>query len=243
MSYDEIQEECMKDSLNWLEKGSGRFGRLFVEIIGCDDLPNLDTGGFAGNKTDSFVSLVYEDTLAQTDIIDDSLSPRWMPWTKRAFIFHMFHSSSDLFVAVFDHDGTMNPADDHDFIGRVAVDVSKFRKDTIYTLRYDLHTTSRMANLPGKRNYRNRMGTITLRIRLEIEDEQKQILSNLEPPPNMYVNVKTRREFRYGYTLMISFYHRKSNLSSIYATIFVTKSRSKHLHRKIRHGQIQYGLY
>lgn len=196
MSYDEIQEECMKDSLNWIEMGSGRFGRLFVEIIGCDGLPNMDTGGFAGNKTDSFISMVFEDTLAQTDIIDDCLSPRFMPWTKRAFIFHMFHSSSDLFIGVFDHDGTMNPADDHDFIGRVAVDISNLRKDTTYTLRYDLYTTSRMANLSERRSYRNRMGTITLRLRMEIEDERKLILSNLEPPPLMYVNVKSRRDYR-----------------------------------------------
>ena len=26
------------------------------------DLPNLDTGGFAGNKTDAFIALVFENT-------------------------------------------------------------------------------------------------------------------------------------------------------------------------------------
>jgi hypothetical protein len=189
MSKDEIQEECMKDSLNWIDTGSGRLGRLFVEILGCDDLPNLDAGGFAGNKTDSFVSLIYEDAFVKTDIIDDSLSPRWMPWSKRAFIFHMFHSSSEFFLGVFDYDAGINPADDHDLVGRVSVDLSNLRKNTMYTLKYNIYTTAKMSQ-------RKKYGSISLRLRLEIPDERKLLLSNLEPPPQMYVNVKTRKEFR-----------------------------------------------
>lgn len=196
MTKAEIQEECMKESLNWIDSGSGKFGRLFVEVIGCDELPNMDTGGFAGNKTDAFVSLIFEDAVARTDIIDDSLAPRWMPWTKRAFIFHILHSSSDLHLGVFDYDEGINPTDDHDVIGKVSVDISNLRKNTVYTFTYDIHTTNRMSNLSDKKVFRKRTGTITFRLRVEIDDERMLLLSSLEPPPPMYVNTKSRKDFR-----------------------------------------------
>jgi hypothetical protein len=187
MTHDQVEKESLKESEEWIDTGSGKLGRLFVEIIGCDDLPNLDTGG--RNKTDTFVSIVYQDSVVSTDIIDDCLSPRWMPWTKRAFIFHIMHSSSQLFLGVFDFDEGINPTDDHDLVGRVSVDLTNLRKDTLYTLKYNIFTTARMAD-------RKRRGSITVRLRLEIEDDRKLLLSNLEPPPDMYVNVKKRKDFR-----------------------------------------------
>jgi hypothetical protein len=189
MTKKDIEVETPKDSQNWIDVGTGKLGRLFVEILGCDGLPNLDSGGFAGNKTDTFVSLVYEDSTLQTDIIDDSLSPRWLPWTKRAFIFHIFHSSSQLFLGVFDYDESLNPADDHDLIGRISIDLTNLQKDTVYTLKYEIFDTARMTNREGR-------GFITARVRLEIDDDRKLLLSNLEPPPQMYVNVKNRKDFR-----------------------------------------------
>lgn len=132
MTKEDLENECVKDSQHWTDTGSGNLGRLFVEILQCDDLPNLDTGAFAGNKTDAFVSLVFEDTATVTDVIDDTLSPRWMPWTKRAFIFHIYHSSSQLFLGVFDYDESISPTDDHDLVGRVSVDISNLRRNTVY---------------------------------------------------------------------------------------------------------------
>lgn len=188
MTKDALNAECLKPTEQWIDSGSGQLGRIFVEILGCDDLPNLDTGGFAGNKTDAFVSLVFQDSVVMTDIVDDCLAPRWMPWTKRGFIFHMMHGSSQLFLGVFDHDDGINPADDHDLVGRVSVDLSNLRKDTMYTMTYNIYTTAKMTQ-------RKRKGTITIRLRLEIPDERKLLLATLEPPPQMYVNVKTRKEF------------------------------------------------
>jgi hypothetical protein len=113
-----------------------------------------------------------------------------MPWTKRAFIFHMYHSSSQLFLGIFDYDEGINPTDDHDLVGRVSVDLSNLRKDTLYTLTYNIYTTARMTS-------RKKKGSITIRLRIEIDDERKVLLTTIcEPPPPMYVNVKTRREFR-----------------------------------------------
>ena len=41
----------MKDSYKWIDVGSGTLGKIFMEIIGCDNLPNMDTGSAFGNKT------------------------------------------------------------------------------------------------------------------------------------------------------------------------------------------------
>lgn len=189
MTDKQLQEECLRDSREWVDCGSGSVGQLFVEILGCDGLPNLDAGGFAGNKTDSFVSLVFEDVAVQTDIIDDCLAPRWMPWTKRAFIFHLMHGSSQLFLGVFDYDDGIGPTDVHDMVGKVSVDVSNLQRDVQYTLTYNIYTTARMTD-------RKKKGTITIRLRLEIPDERKLMLSTLEPPPQMHVNVKSRKDLR-----------------------------------------------
>jgi Ca2+-dependent lipid-binding protein len=79
--------------LRWLDVGSGKLGRVFLEILAADNLPNKDVGVSANDKTDAFVSIVYEDCAVRTDVVADCLSPRWLPWMQRAFIFRMMHSS------------------------------------------------------------------------------------------------------------------------------------------------------
>jgi hypothetical protein len=147
----------------------------------------MDTGGFLGNKTDAFVSLVFEDAYARTDTIDDCLSPRWLPWSNRAFIFHIAHPSSQLFLGVFDYDSGL--LDDHDLIGRVSVDLTNLRPDTEYILSYNICPSARVG-------VREILGKITIRLRLEIYDERKLALTTLEPPAAVYVNVKNRRDYR-----------------------------------------------
>jgi hypothetical protein len=51
MSKQELHDESLKESKEWIDSGTGSLGYLFVEVIACDELPNLDTGGFVGNKT------------------------------------------------------------------------------------------------------------------------------------------------------------------------------------------------
>ena len=89
-------------------------------------------------------------------------------------------------MGVFDNDMGM---DDHDLIGKVSVDLTNLKRDTIYTLKYDIFKTAQMSG-------RKARGSVTLRLRLEIEDERKLLLACLEPPPDMYVNVKARKDFR-----------------------------------------------
>ena len=228
MTKEDLEAESLKESHQWIDTGNGQLGRLFVEIISCEGLPNLDTGG--RNKTDAFVNLVFEDSVAKTDIIDDCLSPIWPPWTQRAFIFHMFHSSSQLFLGVFDYDDGPNPADDHDLIGRVSVDLSNLRQDTTYMLKYNIFTTARMSDRKSK-------GTITIRLRLEIPDQRKLLLANLEPPPDIYVNVKKRKDYKlvhytctgkYGKTNPWAEHRTRTKLLNLFLTFSVFSDMSRY---------------
>eukprot|EP00529_Nitzschia_sp_RCC80_P008506 CAMPEP_0113512820 /NCGR_PEP_ID=MMETSP0014_2-20120614/39536_1 /TAXON_ID=2857 /ORGANISM="Nitzschia sp." /LENGTH=1224 /DNA_ID=CAMNT_0000409189 /DNA_START=63 /DNA_END=3733 /DNA_ORIENTATION=+ /assembly_acc=CAM_ASM_000159 len=187
MTDKDLRNEVMKPSQEWLDIGQGELGKIYLEVLGCEGLPNMDAGGFMGNKTDAFVSVVFEDSFARTNVIDDCLSPQFMPWTNRAFIFHMAHPSSVLNLAVFDFDGGL--LDDHDLVGRVSIDLSTLLPDTEYVLHYNLHATNRVSDRPVQ-------GQIKIRLRMEISDERKVALAALQPPPPIHVNAKKRRDFR-----------------------------------------------
>lgn len=187
LTKDQLEAECMKESHRWVDIGSGNLGKIHLEVLKCNQLPNKDSGGVLGLKTDAFAALVYEDCFVKTDVISNCLSPRWMPWSRRAFIFNMMHTSSQLFIAVFDSDDT--PLNDHDLCGRVSVDLSNFRPDTVYILDFNLFPTAK--NSPRDAKY----GTITIRLRFELADEKSLVLSNVNPPQSVYVNVQTKKEF------------------------------------------------
>jgi len=169
-----------------VEAGSGNVGRLHVEILSCGDLPNLDSGGeVMGNFTDSFCALVFEDTCAMTDVIDDELNPRWMPWTNRAFSFNVIHPASILYLGVFDFDVLST----HDPIGRVAVNVCNLQRDTVHTLSYSLYPSSNVTE-------RKAAGSITIRLRLEWFDPRAALLAAWKSRPSMHVNVSKEKTFQ-----------------------------------------------
>lgn len=181
----QIRVETRNPSKNWVEAGSGSLGKLYVEILACHDLPNVDVGEAVGNVTDSFVSVVYEDTCAMTDVIDDELSPHWLPWTQRAFCFGMMHPASILYLGVFDYD----LGSDHEPIGRVAVNVSNLQRNTMYTLKYNLYPSSDITD-------RTANGSITIRLRVECPDEKAAILAALKPRPKIHVNCQQKKSFK-----------------------------------------------
>lgn len=133
LSKVQLQEEALKPSTHWFEAGSGDMGKVYVEVIGCDDLVNLDIG--VNDLTDAFAMIVMEDNVTRTTVVNDTLHPRFMPWSSRAFCFNVAHSSSLIFLGVFDYDAL----DHHDPVGRVVINTSKFRSNTSYLLHYPLH--------------------------------------------------------------------------------------------------------
>lgn len=186
LSDSQIQEETMKPSRKWINIGSGSLGKIFFEILGADELPNLDSSVRGKDKSDPFAMVVYEDVCAKTDIIDDCLSPRWLPWMQRAFVLNMDHASSDIFVGIFDYDGTIG--NQHDLIGRVAIEISSLCPNTDYVLSYYLYDET-------LRSERKQHGSITVRIRVEYASQRDLVLSNLRVPPEEYINVKNKKDY------------------------------------------------
>lgn len=139
----EIDTLTMQPSRNYKYIGSGKIARVYLEILSCDNLPNMETvKAFGKNKTDAFVQVVYEDCICRTDVIDDKNNPRFLPWTNRAFVLHSRFPSSVVNLGVFDYDVGSDVVQDHDFIGRAAVDLSSLRPDTEYLLDYKLYDTA-----------------------------------------------------------------------------------------------------
>lgn len=158
-----------------------------MEVLGCDHLPNLDISLTGRDKTDAFACLVFEDCIVNTDVINDTLSPRWMPWSQRAFILNIMHPSSQLMVGVFDHDsGIADPG--HDPVGRAVVNLTNLRQGTEYTLTYVLYESYREERVAR--------GSITLRIRVEIPNNRKLLLGGAVPVLHHDVSVATRQYFR-----------------------------------------------
>ena len=85
-------------------------------------------------------------------------------------------------LGVFDYDeGPMNA---HDPIGRVVINMSQFECDTVYLLSYKLHSSP---------NKDDENGTITLRLRIEYNDEKKAYLESFGKAPRFHVNVDNNK--------------------------------------------------
>ena len=186
MTSQEISLKTRRPSQRWIEAGSGSLGKLYLEILACHDLPNVDVGEAVGNVTDSFICAVFEDSVAMTEVIDDELSPHWLPWTQRSFCFGMMHPASILYLGVFDYDlGIGN----HEALGRVAVNLCNLQRNTMYTLKYNLYPSSNVTD-------RTANGSITIRLRVECYDEKAALLEAIKPRPKIHVNVRKEKSFK-----------------------------------------------
>ncbi|KAG7372677.1 C2 domain containing protein [Nitzschia inconspicua] len=184
-------------SRRWIQAGSTKgqkYGRLYIEVLSAHGLPNVDYGQRLGNQTDAFCCLIYGDCMAETDVIDDELSPHWLPWTQRAFCFALGHPSQVLYLGVFGY--KRNPMQ-HAPIGRVEINITNLQHDTLYELHYDLSSRSH------KYNGRVSNGTIRVRVRVEVDDERQYLLSSLRLPPSNYINSAKKKSMRVArYTAM-----------------------------------------
>eukprot|EP00550_Attheya_septentrionalis_P000574 CAMPEP_0198283726 /NCGR_PEP_ID=MMETSP1449-20131203/3307_1 /TAXON_ID=420275 /ORGANISM="Attheya septentrionalis, Strain CCMP2084" /LENGTH=1175 /DNA_ID=CAMNT_0043980497 /DNA_START=124 /DNA_END=3651 /DNA_ORIENTATION=+ len=216
---EQIKQEWSKPSTNWIDAGSGDLGRLHVEVLSCDSLPNMDLFRTSNplDKTHAFVCMVYEDSLVNSDVIRDSLSPRWMPWCQRAFSFRVMHPQSDLFIGVFDFDMESSPVQmalkvvkpQHNPIGRVVVNVSNFLPETEYTVTYPLYYGE------IEQHRRKTRGTITLRLRLEWENQREVLSRAFTPPPPCVVSCARKMHWQVArYTVEGIYDDKKYSMSS-----------------------------
>lgn len=190
LTRQEILAETSKPSHQWVEAGSGKLGKLYLEILSCHNLPNVDVGEAVGNLTDAFICAVFEDVMVQTNVIDDELSPHWLPWTQRAFVFGMMHPASMLYLGAFDFDLGVT---DHDALGRAVVNISNFQQNTDYILEYKLYPSTNVTE-------RTSAGSIKIRLRIEFDNEKEILLAALRPRFRCHINCskeKTLSVLRY----------------------------------------------
>lgn len=70
LTHDEIEQEAYKPSTKWIEAGTGSVGKYYVEIIGCEGLPNMDFSVTGRDKTDGKREVeVLEKSLPSTSLI------------------------------------------------------------------------------------------------------------------------------------------------------------------------------
>lgn len=174
---DMVQQTALQPSRQWIELGSGKLGYIFLEVIGCYDLPNMDNAPL--DKTDAFVTAVYEDSAISTDVVPNCLSPRFFPWTRRAFKFCINSINSHLYIAVHDYDS----GSAHEPIGRVTVRIGDFCPNTQYLLHYNLHKTARFSRPPEKT-----YGRIQIRLSYEIGQKNNIMKNSLRVNPRFYLN-------------------------------------------------------
>jgi hypothetical protein len=168
MTKSEMQKELLKPSTVYHDlripaAKQQEIGTLKVEVLKCSGLPALDYM----SETDAVAYLVCGSYVFTTDVIWDRLNPIWLPKSRRACIFPVFHGYARLFVGVFDDDGK-NEKDD--FAGRVAIDLARCRPgstyDVVLPLRLSTHVYSRRPR-----------GAVRLRFTLNWRSDREALLS------------------------------------------------------------------
>jgi hypothetical protein len=96
------------------------------------------------------------------------------------------HSTAELFVGVFDYDGT--DLNDHDGCGRITIDPSKLENKMEYVVTYNLYESKRNPSC------RNPQGAITLRICVEY-NEREMLFKSLEYPKEILINCRRRKDW------------------------------------------------
>jgi len=198
----QIERESKNPSKEWIEAGSGTGGKVYIEILGCDGLPNLDLSITGRDKSDPFVCIAFEDSVVNTDVINDCLSPRWMPWSRRAFVFNVLHPSSQFYISVMDYDEIIpgNPKPSHDKMGRCILNPTNARPNTTYTMRYSLFSSDELD--------RKIVGKIIFRFRYESTNERQILLSAFQFRNHYNVSTNRKTDFTttsYALTNDVSF--------------------------------------
>mmetsp|Transcript_545 Transcript_545/g.761 ORF Transcript_545/g.761 Transcript_545/m.761 type:complete len:639 (-) Transcript_545:61-1977(-) len=204
MTKEQMDTEIFRESKSWIQAGSGNLGKLYLEVLSCDGLPNMDSIDVElfeihnplRGVTDAFACIIYEDTIVNTDVLMDTCSPRWLPWTQRAFVFNIANPSSQIFISIFDFDANSS----HDFIGRITIDVTNLGSKMDHVLKYALFPSNCVSK------GRIKKGIVTVRIRVEWECERETLLRSVYPAQVTSIHVSNGKDFHVAHDTVIGKY-------------------------------------
>jgi len=185
MEKREFIEEANKKSLVWVEGGTGTLGKFYVEVLKCEGLLIKSSSRNEGINANTFVSMVFEDSFASTEVIRDSSSPTWMPWTKRAFIFNTKYPLSKLYLSIhsFDEINTSN----HIYLGKLVINPSNLSSCTEYTLDYEVKGNSKIAMFQKQ--------IITLRVQFDRNNEREPFSTFMKSQPTTKLYIEECKDY------------------------------------------------
>lgn len=182
MTNSELQTEVVKPSETFHDLRRSKnisqkeIGTLRVEILQCLGLPALD---FA-SETDAVAYMVCGSYAFTSDVIGNKLNPLWLPRSRRACIFPIFHAYAKLFVGIFDDDGK---GEKDDFAGRVVIAIARCRPRSTYDVTLPLRQSGHVyARVPR--------GSVRLRFSIVYNSERDALLSYL---PKSMPSLKVER--------------------------------------------------
>lgn len=151
-------------------------GEIFVEILEARGLPSHDLIG----STDAFAILVFEGVAGRTCTVNNTAAPRWHAGSSRAFRLPILHPSSNVYIGLFDDDGSVGVADD-DPVGRVVLSLGGLHPRTSYDSWLPLQCETH-AYHAGRR-----YGMIRVRHRVEWTNHRTALLRTLKEQPRFVI--------------------------------------------------------
>jgi len=215
LTQEELDKVIWEPSTSWTVcYGKGSLGKLYVEVIECNDLlyrhkQRTRKSTVAEKKVDPFITIIHEDSIVSSDALPDCKNPRFLPWSRRAFKFHVEHSYSPIYIGVYDYEESRlnlgglkkkmtrnqkvknsNGKRKFEEIGRAAISIQKLKSNVEYNMVYDLYRSGETSH------QRIKQGSITLRICLRWYNERRVFFDIMNPHPTQFVvNVPTKVDY------------------------------------------------
>ena len=187
-TVEELIKEMNKPSENILDLRNSNgtnhepIGYLFVEVLTC---VGLHRSRSSVSNVSCSTLLVCGNTSFRTDKVVHEINPMWLCRAKRSVLLPIYHIFAQLYVGIFHHYMSTD-----DLVGRVVLEISKFRPNTQYDVVLPLKDSGDVFEKSSK-------GVMRMRFEMELREERSVLFSYLSPlKGNMLVSTSNDREFK-----------------------------------------------
>lgn len=184
MNRDELRQEMNAKSVYFHDvrphhkrnNSTAEVGQLRVEILQCFGLPATRLV----REVSAYCVAVCGNQAFQTDVMPPVANPMWLSKMRRASLFSLQHLYAKLYIGVFDNHYAVMTSEtgQYDFVGRIAVDVSRLRPNCSYDITLPLRQSTHVFT-------REQHGAIRVRLHMVLHAERTALLTYL---PNSLTN-------------------------------------------------------